>query len=80
MAWEKLIGPRGALPPRNVPKKYSGPNALRAGADPSCLGASVGWQLHGVASVQSALIAIEPLEFTKEWLPEWETPAPPVTK
>lgn len=78
MAWEKLIGPPGKLPPRNVPKKYAGPNVVKPITDPSFLGASVGWQLHGVASVQWALNAIETLEFAKEYLPNWETGTPKV--
>jgi len=49
---------------------------LRSVTDPSFLGAPVGWQLHGVASVQWALNAIETLEFAKTWLPAWETAAP----
>ena len=72
MAWEKLIGPRGKLPPLNVPKKVAGPYVLKPVTDPSFLGAPVGWQLHGVASVQWALNAIETLEFAKPWLPLWE--------
>jgi hypothetical protein len=77
MAWEKLIGPRGTLPPLNTPKKIAGPNVLKPVTDPSFLGAPVGWQLHGVASVQWALNAIETLEFAKEWLPLWEKPDAP---
>jgi hypothetical protein len=72
MAWEKLIGPRGKLPPLNMPKKIAGPHVLKPVTDPSFLGAPVGWQLHGVASVQWALNAIETLEFAKPWLPLWE--------
>ena len=76
LAWEKLIGPRGKLPARDVPKKFSGPGVLRPVTDPAFLGDSVGWQLHGVASVQWALNAIETLEFAKPWLAAWENPAP----
>ncbi|WP_414662120.1 exo-rhamnogalacturonan lyase family protein [Horticoccus sp. 23ND18S-11] len=72
MAWEKLMGPAGKLPPLNVPKRITGPDTLRTVTDPSFLGAPVGWQLHGVASVQWALNAIETLEFAKAWLPDWE--------
>ena len=72
MAWEKLIGPPGQLPPLNRPKKFSGPGVLRPVTDPSFLGEPVGWQLHGVASVQWALNAIETLEFAKPWLADWE--------
>ena len=74
MAWEKLIGPPGKLPPLNVPKKITDPDVLKPVTDPSFLGAPVGWQLHGVASVQWALNAIETIEFAKTWLPRWESP------
>jgi hypothetical protein len=40
--------------------------------DPAFLGGPVGWQLHGVASVQWALNAIETEEMAKPWLPLWE--------
>jgi len=72
MAWEKLIGPAGKLPPLNQPQRVTGPNLLKPVTDPSFLGAPVGWQLHGVASVQWALNAIETLEFAKPWLADWE--------
>jgi hypothetical protein len=75
LAWEKLIGPPGKLPPLNQPKKYTGPDVLRPVTDPSFIGEPVGWQLHGVASVHWALNAIETLEFAKQWLPLWEKPA-----
>jgi hypothetical protein len=71
MAWNKLIGP--ALPPVSVPKKVSGQGLLKPVTDPAFLGAPVGWQLHGVASVQWALNAIETLEFAKDYLPAWES-------
>jgi hypothetical protein len=72
LTWEKLIGPPGKLPPLNHPTKVQSPNLLRSVTDPSFLGDPVGWQLHGVASVQWCLNAIESLEFAKEWLPLWE--------
>ena len=71
-----IVGPPGKLPPLNQPKKISGPGVLRTVTDPSFLGEPVGWQLHGVASVQWALNAIETLEFAKAWLPLWEGSAP----
>jgi hypothetical protein len=74
MAWEKLIGPPGKLPPLSQPKRVTGPNLLKPVTDPAFLGEPVGWQLHGVASVQWALNAIETLEFARPWLPEWENP------
>ena len=72
LAWQKLLGPSGQLPPLNLPQRITAPGLLRPVTDPSFLGASVGWQLHGVASVQWALNAIETLEFAKPWLPLWE--------
>jgi hypothetical protein len=72
MTWEKLIGPRGKLPLLNRPQRVQGVDTLRRVTDPSFLGDPVGWQLHGVASVQWCLNAIESLEFAKEWLPLWE--------
>jgi hypothetical protein len=76
MAWEKLIGPPGKLPPLNQPRKYSGPEHIKPVTDPSFVGEPVGWQLHGVASIHWALNAIETLEFAKPWLPAWETSLP----
>ena len=73
MAWEKLIGPAGKLPPLAQPKKFSGPGVLRPVTDPSFVGDPVGWQQHGVGSIHWALNAIETLEFAKAWLPLWET-------
>jgi hypothetical protein len=70
LAWEKLIG--NALPPPARPAKFSGPNVVKPVTDPAFLGRPVGWQLHGVASVQWALNAIETAELAKEWLPLWE--------
>ena len=70
LAWQKLIGNK--LPPRAQPKVASGPNLLRSVTDPAFLGEPVGWQLHGVASIQWALNAIETAELAKPWLPLWE--------
>jgi hypothetical protein len=70
LAWEKLIG--NALPPPSRPARISGPNVLKPVTDPAFLGRPVGWQLHGVASVQWALNAIETADLAKQWLPLWE--------
>jgi len=70
LAWQKLIG--NSLPPPARPAKVSGPNLVRPVTDPAFLGGPVGWQLHGVASVQWALNAIETTEMAKPWLPLWE--------
>ncbi len=70
LAWEKLIG--NALPPEAKPVPVSGPEVVQPVTDPDFLGKPVGWQQHGVASVQWALNAIETTELAKTWLPEWE--------
>ena len=72
MAWEKLIGPAGKLPPLAEPKRSTGPSVVKPVTDPAFLGSPVGWQQHGVASVQWALNAIETLEFAKPYLSDWE--------
>jgi hypothetical protein len=72
LAWEKLIGKPGVLPPRATPTRFTAPSEPHGATDPAFLGESVGWQLHGVASVQWALNAIETLELAKTYLPEWE--------
>jgi hypothetical protein len=77
LAWEKLIGKPGVIPEPARPKRVSGPAVIHPVTDPSFLGASVGWQLHGVASVQWALNAIETMEMAKPYLTEWETPHNP---
>lgn len=70
LAWDKLIGT--ALPASAQPTKVSGPNLVKPVTDPAFLGGSVGWQLHGVASIQWALNAIETLELAGQYLPQWE--------
>jgi hypothetical protein len=74
LAWDKLVGTAqttaGATVPQ--PEKITGPEVLNPVHDPNFLGRSVGWQLHGVASVQWALNAIETIEFAKQYLPAWE--------
>lgn len=72
LAWEKLIGPPGPLPPAPQPVRVNSDAVVHPVTDPAFLGGSVGWQLHGVASVQWALNAIETLEMAKTYLPEWE--------
>jgi hypothetical protein len=70
LAWQKLIG--DSLPPPSRPAIFNGPNVLKPVTDPAFLGGAVGWQLHGVASVQWALNAIETAELARQWLPLWE--------
>jgi hypothetical protein len=70
MAWEKLIGATLPLPAR--PAKVNSPVVVKPVTDPAFLGEPVGWQLHGVASIQWALNAIETLELAKPYLPAWE--------
>ena len=70
MAWDKLIG--SALGPEPKPVPVNGPTVVKPVTDPAFLGAPVGWQQHGVASVQWALNAIETMELARPWLPAWE--------
>jgi hypothetical protein len=73
LAWEKLIGK--GLTPLPKPKPVTDAGLVKPVTDPTFLGAPVGWQLHGVASVQWALNAIETLELAKPWLADWEKTA-----
>jgi hypothetical protein len=73
MAWDKLIGK--GLTPLPQPKPVRDPGLVKPVTDPAFLGAPVGWQLHGVASIQWALNAIETLELAKPWLADWEKAA-----
>jgi hypothetical protein len=73
MAWDKLIGK--SLSPEPKPKLVTDAGLVKPVTDPAFLGAPVGWQLHGVASVQWALNAIETLELAKPWLADWEKAA-----
>ncbi|HWA24185.1 MAG TPA: hypothetical protein VG734_00825 [Lacunisphaera sp.] len=73
MAWDKLIGK--GLSPLTQPKPVHSAGLVKPVTDPAFLGAPVGWQLHGVASVQWALNAIETLELAKPWLADWEKAA-----
>jgi hypothetical protein len=77
MAWEKLIG--SALTPEPTPQPITDAGLVKPVTDPAFLGAPVGWQLHGVASVQWALNAIETLELARPWLADWEKTATPST-
>jgi PcRGLX-like protein central beta sandwich domain/PcRGLX-like protein C-terminal alpha/alpha toroid domain/PcRGLX-like N-terminal RIFT barrel domain len=70
MAWDKLIGT--ALTPEPKPVPVNGPEVVKPVTDPDFLGKPVGWQQHGVASVQWALNAIETMELARPWLPAWE--------
>jgi hypothetical protein len=72
LAWEKLIGPGLTRPLPPQPRAISSSGVVKPVTDPAFLGASAGWQLHGVASVHWALNAIETLELARPWLNEWE--------
>lgn len=72
LAWQKLLGPPGQLPATMNPTVVDDSSVVRRMTEPDFLGESVGWQQHGVASVQWALNAIETLEFAKAYLPLWE--------
>ena len=70
MAWQKLIG--RTLSPEPKPQPVTGAGLVKPVTDPGFLGAPVGWQLHGVASVQWALNALETMELARPWLADWE--------
>lgn len=76
LAWEKLIGPAGTLPAQPLSAPFGGANVVRPGTDPAFLGDPVGWQLHGVGSIQWALNAIETLELARPYLPDYTETAP----
>ena len=71
-AWDALIGNANINVPIARPRLIEGADVLNPRHDPVFLGASAGWQLHGPASIQWALNAIETLELAKEYLPLWE--------
>ena len=82
-AWERLIGDgmtRGKDTPIVQPVNINGPEVPSPVLDPAFLGRSVGWQLHGPASVQWALNAIETLQLARDYLPLWENPQPATAK
>ncbi|MFT3870485.1 MAG: hypothetical protein QM715_18710 [Nibricoccus sp.] len=69
-AWKKLVG--DIQEPLAAPRTVSNPGVIKPVTDPAFLGRSVGWQLHGVASVHWALNAIETMELARPWLADWE--------
>ncbi|MES1194622.1 MAG: hypothetical protein ABUL65_01925, partial [Opitutus sp.] len=74
LAWDNLVGTTVigdglAVSPLT---RITGPEVFTPLTDPTFLGRSVGWQLHGVASMQWALNALQTLEFAKPYLPAWE--------
>ncbi|MBP8304615.1 MAG: Tat pathway signal sequence domain protein [Phycisphaerae bacterium] len=71
-AWDALIGDADVFAPIAQPQRIAGPDVLHPRHDPVFLGGSAGWQLHGPASIQWALNALEALELAKDYLPEWE--------
>jgi hypothetical protein len=73
-AWEALIGDgmagqNSGFKPADLIRS---PDLLNPTHDPVFLGRSAGWQLHGPASVQWALNALETMELAREYLPQWE--------
>jgi hypothetical protein len=74
LAWENLVGTAAIGPDTVIPqnRKVTGPEVLKPVTDPVFLGSTDGWQLHGVASIQWALNAIETEEFAKPYLAAWE--------
>jgi hypothetical protein len=71
LAWDNLIGNGLASEPAQ-PQLITIPGLLSPVHDPAFLGRSVGWQLHGPASVQWSLNAMETLELAGPYLPDWE--------
>ncbi len=74
LAWDDLVGTTviGQGTPIAQPAAVPGPEVLNPVHDPNFLGRSAGWQLHGVASIQWALNALETEQFAKPYLPAWE--------
>ncbi|HVX86436.1 MAG TPA: hypothetical protein VH253_16760 [Phycisphaerae bacterium] len=74
LAWDKLVGDAKIGPDTQIAPdvKITGPEVVHPVTDPNFLGKSAGWQLHGVASIQWALNALEVTELAKPFLPEWE--------
>jgi hypothetical protein len=74
LAWEKLIGNAFAdgVPSAAVSRPAFSPDTVNPVHDPIFLGASVGWQLHGPASVQWALSAIATSALARDHLDDWE--------
>ena len=70
LAWEKLIGTK--LPPVSTPQRVAIPGVVKPVTDPAFLGAPVGWQQHGVASIHWALNALETLDLAGPWIGDWE--------
>jgi hypothetical protein len=74
LAWDKLVGDAQIGPATQIPplRRIDGPGVVHPVTDPNFLGRSAGWQLHGVASIQWALNAMEVTELARPYLPEWE--------
>jgi hypothetical protein len=81
LAWEKLIGNAltNGVPPVELARPVASAGVVKPVHDPVFLGDSVGWQLHGPASVQWALNAIETMELARPWLGEWEAARKPTS-
>jgi hypothetical protein len=78
-AWNRLIAD-GMNPAQDTPiakpKDITGPDVPAPVQDPVFLGKSVGWQLHGPASIQWALNAIETMQLAGDYAPPPEKPKP----
>jgi hypothetical protein len=72
LAWDKLVGTANVAEAIPQNRKIEGPEVVHPVTDPVFLGGSAGWQLHGVASIQWALNALEVTELAKAYLPGWE--------
>ena len=65
LAWDKLVGTANVAEAIPQNRKIEGPEVVHPVTDPVFLGGSAGWQLHGVASIQWALNALEVTELAK---------------
>jgi hypothetical protein len=72
LAWDKLVGTADIHAPIPQNRRITGPEVLNPVDDPVFLGSTDGWQLHGVASIQWALNALETTELAKPYLAQWE--------
>ena len=74
LAWQDLVGaPIAAGTVIRPNALITGPEVVHPVTDPVFLGGNVGWQLHGVASIQWALNALETTELAKPYLKAFES-------
>lgn len=72
LAWNRLVGTADITRPIAQNPRQMTPELLNPTTDPVFLGSTNGWQLHGVASIQWALNALQVTALAKPYLKEWE--------